>query len=199
MTDVEEFIGTFLEHGLSKEDIKRYNREYYLRTRKLVGRSAKKLPTPFHETKAEKRTATKKRVAAQKKDAVKTRANAERQARIEELKRNPEKRKKIENKLNAMQRKMMDVKMKVMSDDSRVARGSKSKWKTPKEKQAYIDRGNALGKRIEKTYSQLDALRPTSERGKPLHLKEVKRFHPDIKVTVDPKGLRYSTKIVRSR
>lgn len=40
MIDVDDFIEGFLAHGQSKEDIKRYNREYYLRNRKLKGRSS---------------------------------------------------------------------------------------------------------------------------------------------------------------
>lgn len=49
MTNAEEFIENFLKHGLSPEDVKRYNREYYLRNRKLKGRkisSATKAKAP---------------------------------------------------------------------------------------------------------------------------------------------------------
>lgn len=40
MIDVDDFIEDFLAHGQSKEDVKRYNREYYLRNRKLKGRNS---------------------------------------------------------------------------------------------------------------------------------------------------------------
>lgn len=133
MTDVGEFIDDFLQHDY--DPVKR--REYYLRTRKLVGRGvkkAKKVADNAWETdkeynakvnkaagalareRAQAKAARRERVAMQQRRLDQARAKARKL-------KDPTKRRKAESKLDSLQRRLKKAlvpgKVKVSRSKSR--------------------------------------------------------------------------------
>lgn len=143
MTEAEDFVELFLEHaGMTKEERAAYNREYYLRTRKLKGPRAKAgdVPQPkkFKSTEprrigaidggsnrkvtrpksAEQLRAEKRRRFQKQDERTPARRVAENEQKIMRARQKakklpPEKRNAIEKKLDAAERKLNKLKKKI--------------------------------------------------------------------------------------
>lgn len=140
MNEAEDFVELFLEHaGMSKEERAAYNREYYLRVRKLKGRRkvgdvpqpvTKKTPRTADRggdmnrvrkvspKTAEQLRAEKRRRFKKQDDRTPERRVAENEQKIMRARQKakklpPDKRSAIEKKLDAAERKLNKLKKKI--------------------------------------------------------------------------------------
>lgn len=107
MTEASDFIEGFLQHAQSKEDIKRYNREYYLRNRKLKGRVIDRSGPVFEQGKGVVRPRPKSAAAEARVVAAEKKI---RRARIAASKLPPKKRNAVMRQLVAAQKKLNNLK-----------------------------------------------------------------------------------------